>query len=107
MREIYRIGDPDLALQWVEELAATLNDRVYCPEIRRLGRMLARWTPQNAVCHRSRASNGPVEALNSLAKRVKRVACGRTNGTHWRVRVPLYAGRPDWTKLATITPTAP
>ena len=107
MRETYRIGDPDLGFQWVEELAATLNDRVYCPEIRRLGRMLARWAPQIAACHQSRASNGPVEALNSLAKRVKRVAFGLTNWTHRRVRVPLYAGRPDWTKLATITPAAP
>jgi hypothetical protein len=30
-----------------------------------------------------------------------------TNWTHWRVRVLLYAGCPDWTKLATITPAAP
>jgi transposase len=107
VREIYRIGDPDLALEWVEELAATLNDRAYCPEIRRLGRMLARWAPQIAAWHRSRASNGPVEAINGLAKRVKRVAFGITNWTHWRVRVLLYAGRPDWSKLATITPAAP
>jgi transposase len=107
VREIYRIGDPDLALEWVQELAATLNDRVYCPEVRRLGRMLARWAPQIAAWHRSRASNGPVEAINGLAKRIKRVAFGITNWTHWRVRVLLYAGRPDWSKLATITPTAP
>ena len=104
VREIYRIGDPDLALEWVEELADTLDDRTYCPEIRRLGRMLARWAPQIAAWHRSRASNGPVEAINALAKRVKRVAFGITNWTHWRVRVLLYAGRPDWSKLATITP---
>jgi transposase len=107
VREIYRIGDPDLALEWVTELAATLNDRVYCPEVRRLGRMLARWAPQIAAWHRSRASNGPVEAINGLAKRIKRVAFGITNWTHWRVRVLLYAGRPDWSKLATITPAAP
>jgi transposase len=107
VREIYRIGDPDLALEWVQELAATLTDRVYCPEIRQLGRMLARWAPQIAAWHHSRASNGPVEAINGLAKRVKRVAFGLTNWTHWRVRVLLYAGRPDWSKLTNITPTAP
>ena len=107
VREIYRIGDPDLALEWVTELADTLNDRTYCPEVRRLGRMLARWAPQIAAWHRSRASNGPVEAINGLAKRVKRVAFGITNSTHWRVRVLLYAGHPDWSKLATITPAAP
>jgi transposase len=107
VREIYRIGDPDLAADWVDELAATLDDRTYCPEIRRLGRTLKRWGPQIAAWHRSRASNGPVEAINNLAKRIKRVAFGITNWTHWRIRVLLYAGRPDWTKLSTITPTAP
>ena len=69
--------------------------------------MLTRWAPQKAAWHRSRASNGPVEAINNLAKRVKRVAFGLTNWTHWRVRVLLYAGKPDWSKLATITPVAP
>jgi transposase len=107
VREIYRIGDSDLAVAWVDELAATLDDRVYCPEIRRLGRTLKRWGPQIAAWHRSRASNGPVEAINNLAKRIKRVAFGITNWTHWRVRVLLYAGKPDWSKLATITPAAP
>ena len=68
--------------------------------------MLARWAPQIAAWQRSRASNGPVEA-NGLAKRVKRVAFGITNWTHWRVRVLLYAGKPDWSKLTTITPASP
>ena len=45
--------------------------------------------------------------INSLVKRVKRVAFGLTNWTLWRVRVLLYAGKPDWSKLATITPAAP
>jgi transposase len=107
VREIYRIGDPALALDWVSELAATLDDRTYSPEIRRLGRTLKRWGPQIAAWHTSRASNGPVEAINNLAKRIKRVAFGITNWTHWRVRVLLYASKPDWTKLATITPAAP
>ena len=42
--------------------------------------------------------------MNGLAKRIKRVAFGMTNFRHWRVRVLLYAGKPDWSKLATITP---
>ncbi len=63
VREIYRIGDPDLALEWIAELAATLDDRAYGPEIRQLGRTLTRWGPQIANWHRSRASNGPVEAI--------------------------------------------
>ncbi len=44
---------------------------------------------------------------NNLAKRVKRVAFGIVNWQNWRVRVLLYAGKPDWSKLATVTPAAP
>jgi hypothetical protein len=47
MREIYRIGVPDLALEWVQEFAATLTDRVYCPEIRRLDRCLPGGHPRS------------------------------------------------------------
>jgi transposase len=107
VREIYRIGDPDLALEWVEDIAATLTDRVYCRRADGSAWMLARWAPQIAAWHHSRASNGSVEAINNLARRVKRVAFGITNWAHWRVRVLLYAGRPDWSKLPTITPAAP
>ena len=107
VREIYRIGDPDLALDWITELAATLSDGAYGPEVRRLGRTLRRWRHQIAAWHTSRASNGPTEAINNLTKRIKRVAFGITNWTHWRVRVLLYAGRPDWSKLPFISPAAP
>ena len=107
VRAIYRIADPDLAVEWVAELAATLDDRIYSPELRRLGRTLKRWGPQIAAWHTSRASNGPAEAVNNLAKRIKRVAFGITNRTHWRIRVLLYAGHPDWSKLATIAPATP
>jgi transposase InsO family protein len=43
-------------------------------------------------------------SMNGLAKRVKRAAFGLRNFTHWRIRVLLYAGKPDWSKLATVTP---
>ena len=42
--------------------------------------------------------------VNGLAKRVKRVAFGMTNFVHWRIRVLLYAGRPDWSLLSTAQP---
>lgn len=72
--------------------------RTPAPTVRRFG-------PQ--PWHASRATNGPTEALNNLAKRIKRVAFGMTKFAHWRIRVLLYAGRPDWPKLATVTPTRP
>ena len=48
--------------------------------------------------------NGPTEAANNLIKRVKRVAFGFTRFRNYRIRVLLYAGRPNWDLLATITP---
>ncbi|MBW3579166.1 MAG: ISL3 family transposase [Actinobacteria bacterium] len=107
VRGIYQLDDPDVALEWTNELADTLTDPAYGPEVQQLGRTLRRWAAQIAAWHRSRATNGPTEAANNLAKRIKRVAFGMTNFVHWRVRVLLYAGRPDWTKLATITPATP
>ena len=42
--------------------------------------------------------------MNNLIKRVKRIAFGFRNFANYRIRSLLYAGRPDWALLATITP---
>ena len=42
--------------------------------------------------------------MNALCNRIKRVVFGMTNFVHRPIRVLLYAGRPDWSKLATVTP---
>ncbi len=52
----------------------------------------------------ARVTNGPTEAANNLIKRVKRVAFGFRRFAHYRIRALLYAGKPDWDLLATITP---
>jgi len=49
-------------------------------------------------------SNGPTEAANNLIKRVKRAAFGFRAFRNYRVRALLYAGRPDWSLLARISP---
>ena len=41
---------------------------------------------------------------NNLIKRVKRVAFGFTNFNNYRIRALLYAGKPDWALLDTLTP---
>ena len=43
--------------------------------------------------------------LNNLVKRVKRAAFGFTNFTNYRIRALLYAGKPNWAILDTLTPT--
>jgi transposase len=104
VRQIYTHTDAALADEFVERLGRDLQDDS-CPiEIRSLGRTLLRWKDQIAAWHRAQVSNGPTEGANNLIKRVKRVAFGFTNFRNYRVRVLLYAGKPNWGLLATITP---
>ena len=42
--------------------------------------------------------------INNLIKRVKRTAFGFHRFDHYRIRALLYAGRPNWDLLDTITP---
>jgi transposase len=81
-----------------------MQDTSCPPEIRQLGRTLHRWREQIAAWHEAQVTNGPTETMNGLIKRIKRVAFGMTNFVHWRIRVLLYAGRPDWAKLTTVCP---
>ncbi len=104
IRSIYEHHDPDLALAFVERLGADLKDRS-CPiEVRSLGRTLIRWKHQIAAWHQAHLSNGPTEAANNLIKRIKRVAFGMRRFRNHRIRVLLYAGRPNWDLLATVAP---
>jgi transposase len=104
VRFLYDIPNPLLATKYLTALAADLQDNTFPIEVRSLGRTLTRWSTQISNWHRARASNGPIEAINNLIKRVKRVAFGFRTFRHYRIRSPLYAGRPDWTLLNTITP---
>ena len=104
VRGIYDIDSPALALRYTLQLADNLQDQSCPPEINKLGRTIARWTPQIANWHISRVTNGPTEALNNLIKRTKRAAFGFRNFANYRIRALLYAGKPNWDLLATITP---
>ena len=46
MRGIYGIDSPALALQYTLQLADDLQHESCPPEINKLGRTIARWTPQ-------------------------------------------------------------
>lgn len=104
VRSIYAIDDPHLAEEFVERLSADLQDGDCPSEIRQLGRTIARWSHQVVAWHRARVTNGPTESANNLIKRVKRIAFGFRSFVNYRIRSLLYAGKPDWTLLATITP---
>ncbi|WP_419837699.1 ISL3 family transposase [Candidatus Poriferisodalis sp.] len=104
LRMIYRIGDHEVAVEAIDELSRDLRDETFSPELNRLGRTLRSWRVQITNWHRSRVTNGPAEAANNLAKLIKRVSFGNANFDHYRIRVLLYAGKPDWTLLDTLTP---
>ena len=104
IRSVYDITDCDLAAEFVDQLADDLRDDTMPEEVRSLGRTIARWRHQIVAWHRARVSNGPTEAVNNLVKRIKRVAFGITNFRNYRIRALLYAAKPNWDLLATITP---
>ncbi len=104
VRQIYDHTNVELALEWIAEIGRDFTDPAMPTEVRRLGRTIRRWAAQIVAWHRSHVTNGPTEAVNNLAKRIKRVAFGLVNFRHHRVRCLLYAGKPDWTLLPTIQP---
>jgi transposase len=104
VRQIYDHTDPALAEAWVDEIIRDFAEPEMPLEVRRLGRTIKRWRNQIVAWHRSQVSNGPTEAINNLVKRVKRVAFGMRRFRNYRLRTLLYAGRPNWTLLDTITP---
>lgn len=81
------------------ELAIDLQDKDHPIEVR----TLACWFEEITNWHRTSATNGPTEADN-LIKRIKRVGFGFRPLAHYRIRVLLYARRPNWGLLATLTP---
>ena len=104
LRSIYDIDDPDVGAATVEQLASDLQDPGLPPEINRLGRTIERWRTQIANWHTARVTNAATEAANNLIKRVKRAAFGFTNFANYRIRSLLYAGKPNWALLDTLTP---
>ena len=59
---------------------------------------------QTVAWHAARVTNGHTEAINNLIKRIKRIGFGFRRFAHYRIRVLLYAGRPNWRLLPNITP---
>ncbi len=104
VRSIYEIDDVDTARQFVTELSRDLRDDSCPPEVRTLGRTIARWLDEIVAWHEARVTNGPTEGANNLIKRIKRVSFGFKNFSSYRISVLLYAGKPNWSLLATVKP---
>jgi transposase len=104
VRSIYDITDATVAEEFVCDLSIDLQHDSRPLEVRSLGRTLARWFDEITNWHKAFVSNGPTEAVNNLIKRIKRIGFGFRSLAHYRIRVLLYAGRPNWDLLPTITP---
>ena len=104
VRQIYDISDHELAIEFVDRLAVDLQDESCPPEVNQLGRTIARWATQITNWHRSGLSNGPTEAINNLVKRIKWIGFGFRRFRNYRIRALLYAGKPNWALLDTLTP---
>jgi hypothetical protein len=104
VRGIYDITDPTVAREFVAQLGLDLQDES-CPlEVQSLGRTLRRWLDQITAWHQAKVTNGPTEAINNLIKRIKRIGFGFRQMRNYRTRALLYARRPNWALLATVTP---
>lgn len=104
VRDLYKITDPDLAAAYLDELIRDMTDESMPDEVRALARTLKTWRNQIVAWHTAQVTNGPTESMNSLIKKIKRIAHGFRNFAHYRIRALLYAGRVNWSLLDTITP---
>lgn len=102
VRDFYRATNIDDARTVLADLIDHCLKRSMPPEIRRLGRTIARWFDKICNYHLAKVSNGPVEALNNLIKRIKRIGFGFRNFSNYRIRALLYAGKPNWRVLGSI-----
>ena len=89
---------------FLDELVADMGDESMPIEVRSLARTLTTWRAQILAWHDAKVSNGPTESINNLIKRIKRIGFGFRRFANYRIRVLLYAGKPNWDLLDTVTP---
>jgi len=101
LRDLYTLwDDAPLARQWLDGL---INDcrAASGPEVRGMARTLVQWRHPILAWHTSGHTNGPVEGLNSLIKKLKRVAAGFRSFANYRLRILLACGGCNWALLGT------
>ncbi|MDN6486291.1 MAG: transposase, partial [Ancrocorticia sp.] len=103
LREFYDQTNMESARELLDELITTCRKASMPAEVQKLGATLKTWHPQILAYHHAHHSNGITEAMNNLIKRVKRVGYGFRNFNNYRTRVLLYAGKPHWRTLDSIT----
>ena len=105
LRAIYDIPDHQLGIETVNQLAADLQDPRHARRDQQARAHHHRLAHPDLQLARRPSHQRPTEAANNLIKRVKRAAFGFTNFDNYRIRALLYAGKPNWALLETLTPT--
>jgi transposase len=101
LRDLYTLwGDEPLARRWLDGLIYECRAGVG-PEVRGMARTLDQWRHPILAWHTTGHSNGPVEGLNSLIKKLKRVAAGFRSFANYRLRILLAVGGCNWALLGT------
>lgn len=101
LRDLYTLwGAPDLARAWLDGLIDDCRAGTGA-EVRGMARTLKQWRTPILAWHTTGYTNGPVEGLNSLIKKVKRVAAGFRSFTNYRLRILLAVGGCNWQLLGT------
>ena len=95
LRASYHADSPDDGRREAGRLIAALPS-CPIPELARLGRTLTAWRTELLAYHDTGgASNGPTEAINLLAEKIRRVGHGFRNFDNYRLRLLLQCGV-DW-----------
>ena len=101
LRDLYTFwGNEPIARQWLNGLIADCRAAVGA-EARGLARTLAQWREPILAWHTTGHTSGPIEGLNSLIKKVKRIAAGFTSFPNYRLRILLACGGCNWDLLGT------
>ena len=103
LRGVYDIDDAEVGAATVASSPATSRTPP-CPQ-----RSTGSAAPSSAGAPRSPTGTPPKSPTPppkppTLIKRVKRAAFGFTNFANYRIRALLYAGKPNWGLLDTLTP---
>jgi hypothetical protein len=69
-----------------------------------VARTIKQWREAILTWHTTGYTNGPVEGLNSVIKKVKRVAAGFRSFQNYRTRILLAVGGCNWDRLGTPPP---
>lgn len=101
IRDFYTLATNE-ARELIDTIISECAKRSMPPELQRLAKTLRNWKDEITNWLDAKVSNGPTEALNNLIKRVKRSGYGFRNFTSYRIRILLYAGKPNWRVLDSI-----